>query len=82
LTEPPGTTQAAATDESDAEASRWSSPPHSTRTAAAHPQPGMRRCSKCEVIKPVDEFDWKYRKKATDNHGVEIAGGSISASGG
>jgi hypothetical protein len=42
----------------------------------------MRRCSKCEVIKPVDEFDWKYRKKATDNHGVEIAGGSISASGG
>lgn len=36
---------------------------NSTRTAAAYRQPGMRRCSKCEAVKSVDEFDWKDRKK-------------------
>ena len=36
---------------------------NSTCTAAAYPKPGMRRCSKCEAVKPVDEFDWKDRKK-------------------
>jgi hypothetical protein len=36
---------------------------NASRTAAAHPTPDTRRCSKCEVIKSVDEFDWKDRKK-------------------
>jgi hypothetical protein len=36
---------------------------NATRTAAAYPTPDTRRCSKCEVVKAVDEFDWKDRKK-------------------
>lgn len=36
---------------------------HTSRAAKAYPTPDTRRCSKCEVIKSVDEFDWKDPKK-------------------
>jgi hypothetical protein len=33
------------------------------RVRKANPAPGKRRCSKCELVKPVEEFGWKDRAK-------------------
>jgi hypothetical protein len=55
---------------------------NATRTAAAYPTTDTRRCSKCDAVESVDEFDWKDHKRATGVQGVVTAGGPTNANAG